>query len=217
LARERAVDQPGAGGAAHAVGEQGDLAAARHVARVLGLDLLAVPQREVVVERLLVNAARGRGAQAVVVPQARVLDPLRRGGASLAAELARGAGDGAARRGGGQGLGAVVAAGGLPGRNRVRAQGGARRGRAHGTSPASCSAGCRRAASSPRGSLPCRRHSRSAGARRRFQSCPVSTSASTRQPVSDGASWSCMSSEAVIGWLSTRYSGALRTKRPLTG
>ena len=88
FARQRAVDQPGAGGAAHAVGEQGDLAAAIvDGARVFGLHFLAIPQRQRAV--VGIDAGAGSLAQAVVVVEVGVLDPLRGRRAAIAAEPAR--------------------------------------------------------------------------------------------------------------------------------
>src|SRR5690606_5469351 len=180
------------------------------------LDFLAVPQRQVIVQGVQVDPGGWRGAQAVVVAQARALDPLGGGGAAFAAELAGAAAQGAPRRARRQRFGAVVAAGPCL-RGGVRVQGGARHDRAHGVSPAPCSAGCTRAASSPLSSRPCRRHSRSDGYRRRFQSWVVSTSTCALQPFSLGSSCSDTSCEDCTGWLSTSCSGALRVKRPLTG
>src|SRR5690606_32632471 len=150
--------------------------------------------RQVVVERVFVDAAGRCGAQAVVVAQAGVLDPFGGGGAALAAELAGVTAKDASCRVRGQRLGAVVAAGPFLWGG-VAVQGGARHDGAHGASPASCSAGCTRAASSPLSSRPCRRHSRSDGCRRRFQSWLVSTCACVLQPFSLGCSCRVVSCE----------------------
>src|SRR5690606_29201773 len=131
-----------------------------------------------------------------VVAQVGVADPLRGGGAAVAAEPLCGAIDGGGGGDGRQRLAAVEAAGPLA--LRV-AHGGGRgaRARAHVYSwlPEEI-AGLTCAARSPAGRRPCRRQGIPSGITSSFQSWSIAISASARQPLSPGSARSSRSDAA---------------------
>src|SRR3546814_11347107 len=112
FAPQRASDEPGAGGAAHAVGEYGDLASALDGMHVLVQQVVAIPGREV--HRLDADLAGRHAAQLVVVAEVGVPDPLPPAGAAFAAQGQRGGAARAPRGGGGQRVTRAEVAGGGP-------------------------------------------------------------------------------------------------------
>src|SRR3546814_15203517 len=84
FAPQRAIDEPGAGGAAHAVGEHGDLASALDGMHVLVQQVVAIPGREV--HRTHADLAGRRAAQLGVVAPVGLAEPP-----SRAARLGSGA------------------------------------------------------------------------------------------------------------------------------
>ncbi len=87
FAAQGAVDQPGAGGAAHAVGEHGDFTATGDGVGVAGQQLFAVPRRQC--RCVGVHPPGGLVTQAVVILQVGIDDPARGRRATFATELMR--------------------------------------------------------------------------------------------------------------------------------